>query len=150
MAFLELDGLRIHYKLDGVANLPVLVFSNSLGVNLAMWEPQALALSSRFRVLSYDTRGHGRSSVPPGPYTIAQLGEDVLHLLNVLGIEQVSFCGLSLGGVTGQWLSIHAPSRIHKLILANTAAKVGNEETWNTRIATASQEGLGSIIPATL
>ncbi len=150
MAFVELDGLRIHYKLDGAANLPMLVFSNSLGVNLAMWKLQAQALSSHFRVLRYDTRGHGRSSVPLGPYTIAELGEDVLHLLDALVIEQASFCGLSLGGVTGQWLSIYAPNRIQKLILANTAAKIGNEEAWNTRIAIASQEGLSSIIPATL
>jgi len=150
MAFVELDDLRIHYELDGADNLPVLVFSNSLGVNLAMWEPQVQALSPHFRLLRYDTRGHGRSSVPPGPYTIAQLGADVLHLLDALDIQQASFCGLSLGGVTGQWLGIHAPNRIHKLILADTAAKIGNEEGWNTRIATVSQEGLDSIIPATL
>ena len=150
MAFAELDGVRIHFEVAGEAGLPALVLSNSLGVNLSMWEPQVSALASHFRLVRYDTRGHGQSSIPPGPYTIAELGRDVLGLLDLLEIEQASFCGISMGGVIGQWLGIHAPGHIRKLILANTAARIGVEDVWNARIATVLSEGLGSIIPGTL
>ena len=150
MAFAELDGIRIRYELVGDASLPTLLLSNSLGANLAMWEPQVNPLGSRFRLLRYDTRGHGSSSVPPGPYTIVALGQDVLHLLDFLEIEQAGFCGISMGGVIGQWLGVNAPDRIHKLILANTAAKIGVAEVWDTRIETVLRDGLDSVIPGTL
>jgi 3-oxoadipate enol-lactonase len=144
------DGVQIHYEITGEAGQPVLVLSHSLGANLAMWQPQVERLASHVRLLGYDTRGHGASSAPSGPCTIAELGEDVLSLLDLLELEQASFCGLSMGGVIGQWLGIHAPHRIHKLILANTAAKIGTTDAWNQRIATVSREGLHTIIPATL
>jgi 3-oxoadipate enol-lactonase len=115
-----------------------------------MWEPQVNPLGSRFRLLRYDTRGHGNSSVPPGPYTIAELGQDVIQLLDYLEIEQASFCGISMGGVTGQWLGVNFPDRIHKLVLANTAAKIGLAEAWDTRIETVLRDGLDSVIPGTL
>jgi 3-oxoadipate enol-lactonase len=150
MAVAELNGVRIYYDLTGDASLPALVLSNSLGASLAMWEPQVNPLGSRFRLLRYDTRGHGNSSVPPGPYTIAALGQDVLHLLDFLDIEQASFCGISMGGVIGQWLGVNSPDRIHKLVLANTAAKIGVAEVWNTRIETVLRDGLDSVIPGTL
>jgi 3-oxoadipate enol-lactonase len=150
VAFAKLDGVSIHYQITGDASLPTLVLSNSLGANLAMWEPQVNALASRFRLLRYDTRGHGKSSLPPGPYTIEDLGQDVLQLLDALEIEQVSFCGISMGGNLGQWLGVHAPERLHKLVLANTAAKIGTAEGWNARIATVLQQGLHPIVPATL
>lgn len=150
MAYAELDGVRMNYELTGAAGLPVLVLSHSLGTNLTMWQPQIDALSADFRLLCYDTRGHGKSSIPPGPYTIADLGHDLLQLLDALEIERTSFCGISMGGAIGQWLGIHAPHRLDRLILANTAAKIGNEEGWNTRIATVLQEGLPTIIPGTL
>jgi 3-oxoadipate enol-lactonase len=150
MAFAERDGVRISYEISGDANLPPLVLSHALGVNMAMWQRQVEELGLEFRLLRYDTRGHGRSSGPPGPHTIAELGQDVVHLLDTLGIKQASFCGISMGGLIGQWLGIHAPQRIHKLILGNTAAKIGTEEGWNSRIATVLQEGLSSIIPGTL
>jgi len=150
MAYIDREGCLLHYELIGDAGLPVLVFSNSLGSNLTMWEPQIEVLISHFRLLRYDTRGHGKSSITPGPYTIEQLGRDVLYLLDVLEIEQANFCGLSMGGLIGQWLAIHAASRLHKLVLANTAAKIGAEEVWNARIATVLREGLTPIIPGTL
>jgi 3-oxoadipate enol-lactonase len=150
VAYAELDGVRTNYELTGSAGLPVLVLSHSLGTNVTMWQPQIDALSADFRLLCYDTRGHGKSSIPPGPYTTADLGKDLLQLLDSLEIEQASFCGISMGGTLGQWLGVHAPSRLHKLILANTAAKIGNEEGWNARIATVLREGMHSIIPATL
>ncbi len=150
MAFADLDGIRIHYELEGDAVRPVLVLSNSLGSNLAMWQPQFVDLASHFRILRYDPRGHGESSEPVGPYTIADLGCDVLGLLDQLSIEKASFCGISMGGVTGQWLAVNAPHRLEKLVLANTAAKIGTAETWDARIAIVQQDGLRTIIPGTL
>jgi len=150
MAFAELDGARIHYEINGEAGLPVLVLSNSLGVNLVMWEPQLGVLAPHFRVLRYDQRGHGKSSVPPGPYSIDQLGSDVLGLLDALETPRGSFCGISMGGLTGQWLGVNAPERLDKLVLANTAAKIGVEDVWNGRISTVLSEGLNSVIPGTL
>jgi len=150
MAFTDFEGFRLHYELTGDRSLPVLVLSNSLGANLAMWEPQLAALAPRFSILRYDNRGHGQSSAPAGPYAIEDLGRDVLHLLDALGIERASFCGLSLGGVVGQWLGIHAGHRLNKLILANTAAKIGVPEVWNTRIELVLREGLKPVIPGTL
>jgi 3-oxoadipate enol-lactonase len=150
MAFAELDGVRIRYELTGDPGLPVLLMSHSLGADLTMWEPQLAALAPHARVLRYDARGHGGSSIPDGPYTTADLGGDVLALLDALGIPQASFCGLSMGGVVGQWLGIHAQDRIQRLVLADTAAKIGTEEGWNTRIETVLRNGLNSIIPGTL
>lgn len=150
MAFLETNGIRTHYELSGSAELPVLVFSHSLGVNLEMWEPQLEALVQKRRVLRYDTRGHGASACPSGPYTAEDLGTDILGMLDALDIAQADFCGLSMGGVVGQWLGIHAPHRLRKLVLANTAAKIGTAEIWNGRLATVEREGLDSVIPGTL
>ena len=150
MAYADREGCLLHYEPTGDAGLPVLVLSNSLGSNLTMWEPQLGALVPHFRLLRYDTRGHGKSSITPGPYTIEQLGRDVLCLLDVLEIDQSNFCGLSMGGLIGQWLAIHAAGRLQKLVLANTAAKIGTEEAWNTRIATVLREGLTPVIPGTL
>ena len=150
MTLVEFDGVQIHYEITGKIGQPVLVLSHSLGANLALWQPQVQRLGSHFRFLRYDTRGHGASSIPQDSCTIAELGEDVLHLLNLLELEYVSFCGLSMGGVIGQWLGINAPHRIHKLILANTAVRIGTTDVWNQRIATVSQEGLRALIPGTL
>jgi 3-oxoadipate enol-lactonase len=150
MAFVDANGIRIHYEFSGSDGLPVVVFSHSLGANLGMWEAQAGALAGRFRVLRYDGRGHGESSVPAGPYTAGDLGRDVLGLLDALEIGQANFCGLSMGGVVGQWLGIHAPQRLKRLVLADTAAKIGNEEIWNARVATVEREGLAPVIPGTL
>lgn len=150
MAFAELDGVLIRYELSGGPGLPVLVMSHSLGVDLTMWEPQLSALAPHVRLLRYDTRGHGGSSIPDGPYTAADLGGDVLGLLNALGFQKASFCGLSMGGVVGQWLGINAHDRIERLVLADTAAKIGTVETWNGRIETVQRDGLNSIIPGTL
>lgn len=146
----EHSGIALQYQLDGEEDLPVLVLSNSLGTNLSMWDPQRSAFSQRFRVLRYDTRGHGSSSVPDGPYTIEEMGRDVLALLDGLDLARVNFCGLSLGGMTGQWLAIHAPERIQSLILANTAAKIGTIAGWNERIQQVRSEGMAAIVPAVL
>ncbi len=138
------------YALSGPADAPVVMFSNSLGTNFRMWDAQAAVLEKSFRVLLYDTRGHGRSQNSPGPYTIEQLGRDALELLDRLGMRQVSFCGLSMGGMIGMWLGIHAPERLRKLALANTGAKIGTAELWNTRIAAVEHGGMAALSQATL
>jgi 3-oxoadipate enol-lactonase len=128
----------------------VLVFSNSLGTDFTMWDPQVAALEPRFRILRYDTRGHGQSAVTPADYSIEQLGRDVLGLLDALGIDRVHFCGLSMGGMIGMWLGIHAPQRLHRLVLSNTAARIGTRETWNARIATVRKEGMKPVAAAVI
>ena len=145
MPFAESNGARLNYRFDGSADAPVLVFSNSLGTNLSMWDPQIPVLAGKFRVLRYDTRGHGQSSVTAGPYSITQLGRDVVGLLDGLGIERAHFCGLSMGGAIGMWFGICAPERINRLVLCNTAAKIGAAEMWNTRIDTVRTNGLSAV-----
>jgi 3-oxoadipate enol-lactonase len=135
----------LHYQTGGDAMRPCLVLSNSLGTDLDMWAPQAAALARDFFVLRYDTRGHGRSSAGQGPAGIEQLGRDVVGLLDRLGIERAHFCGISMGGLTGQWLAIHAPQRIGKLVLANTAARIGTAEGWAARAALVRHEGMGPV-----
>ncbi|UVL18322.1 3-oxoadipate enol-lactonase [Pseudomonas sp. B21-044] len=134
MAHLQLADGVLNYQLDGPADAQVLVLSNSLGTDLGMWDEQIPAWSEHFRVLRYDTRGHGGSLVTQGPYSIEQLGGDVLALLEALDIEHAHFVGLSMGGLIGQWLGINAAQRLHSLTLCNTAAKIANDEVWNSRI----------------
>jgi 3-oxoadipate enol-lactonase len=146
MGFLQLGDGELHYQLEGPEDAPVLVLSNSLGTHLEMWDAQMPTFVKYFRVLRYDTRGHGRSLVTPGPYTIRQLGLDVLTLLDGLEIPQAHFCGLSLGGLTGQWLGIHANDRLHKLVLCNTAAKIGGPEMWGPRIEAVQRDGAAAMV----
>ncbi len=134
--------VRLHYRIDGPDHGPPLVLSNSLGTHLDMWAPQMPVLASTYRVIRYDTRGHGASSVPEGHYTIDQLGRDVLALLDHLGVARAHFLGLSMGGLTGIWLGENAPQRLDRLVLANTGAKIGTPETWNPRIE--ATEDLGT------
>jgi len=147
MPFADLTDVRIHYSLTGPAFAPVLVFSNSLGANFSMWNSQ-LTLSSRYRLLRYDTRGHGQSSAPPGRYSIELLANDVVHLLDALTLDRVNFCGLSMGGQTGIWLGLHAPERLQKLILCNTGARIGTPELWNARIDAVLARGMADISAA--
>lgn len=141
MPTVQLADGALNYQIDGPAGAPVLVLSNSLGTDLHMWDTQIPAFAEHFRVLRYDTRGHGLSAVSPGPYRIEQLGRDVLALLEALGIQKASFCGLSMGGLIGQWLGVNASERLHKLVVCNTAAKIGNDEVWNGRIDTVLKGG---------
>jgi 3-oxoadipate enol-lactonase len=139
------DGV-LNYQLDGPEGAPVLVLSNSLGTNLHMWDTQLPALTAHFRVLRYDTRGHGQSLVSEGPYSIEQLGRDVLALLDALQIERAHFCGLSMGGLIGQWLGINAGHRLNRLIVCNTAAKIATPEVWNPRIETVLRDGQAAMV----
>ena len=148
MPFADVADLRTHYRVEGPPDAPVLVLSNSLGTSLDMWAPQMAELQQRYCVLRYDTRGHGYSGVAPGPYSIAQFGGDVLALADHLGIERFSFCGLSMGGMIGQWLGVNAPQRLISLVLCNTAAMIGPADVWNTRIARVKEGGMAAITDA--
>lgn len=128
------DGCKIAYRIDGDFSKPVLVLANSIATDLTMWEGQIENFSKYFTVLRFDTRGNGLSGVPVGDYSIARMALDVLELLDYLKIEKAHFCGLSLGGFIGQWLGIHAPDRIEKLILANTSPYLGPAKLWNENI----------------
>lgn len=128
------DGTRIAYRFDCEAGKPVLVLSNSIATTLNMWDMQVDELAKHFRVLRYDFRGHGGSSVPAGAYSLDRLGRDVIELLDALGIERAHFLGLSLGGFVGQWLGIHAPERIDRLILSNTSSHLGPASYFDERI----------------
>ena len=150
MTFAELRAARIHYELTGTAGVPVVVLSNSLGTNFSMWDAQMPEFTKRFRVLRYDQRGHGESSVPAAPYSMEELGRDVLGLLDALKLDRVHFCGLSMGGQTGMWLGVHASERIDRLVLCNTGAKIGTPEVWNARIAAVEREGMKSVATAVL
>jgi 3-oxoadipate enol-lactonase len=150
MPFANVKDGRIHYELSGRGTSPVVVLSNSLGTNFSMWDAQAPELSKKWRVLRYDTRGHGQSLATSGPYSVDQLGRDVLDLATSLSIDKFYFCGLSLGGLTGMWLGINAPDRVHALILCSTGAKIATAEMWNTRIETIRKSGMKSIAQATM
>lgn len=129
------DGVRLAYRIDGAEHLPALILSNSIGTDYGMWDGQVPELAQRYRVLRFDTRGHGASGVPHGPYSLDRLGHDVLELMDALQLSKAHFLGLSLGGFIGQWLAIHAPQRIDRLVLSNTAAWLGPANQWNERIA---------------
>lgn len=150
MPIAKLPDVDLHYEWSGPGQAPVLIFCNSLGTTLRMWEAQVADFSKHFRVLRYDTRGHGQSTVTPGPYTIEQLSKDVVHLLDALQLKQVYFCGLSMGGTTGLFLGSHFSSRFHRLVLCSTAAKIGTAEGWNTRIATVQKEGVKAVASAVI
>jgi 3-oxoadipate enol-lactonase/4-carboxymuconolactone decarboxylase len=138
------SAAELHYLLEGPEDAPVVVMANSLGATLRMWDEQASALNDRFRSLRYDHRGHGGSPIPPGPYTIEDLGRDVLALLEQLGIERVSFCGLSLGGMVGMWLASEAPGRIDRLVLCCTAARFA-PDVYDSRAQTVREHGVAEI-----
>jgi len=142
MTYTNVNGARFHYQLDGPANGPVVVLSNSLGTNLAMWDAQVSALAQKFRILRYDSRGHGVSEVTPGPYTIAGLAQDVTGLLDALQLPTAHYCGISVGGLIGQWLGINTSKRFKSLTLCNTAARIGTTDGWNTRIAATRETGI--------
>ncbi len=128
------DGVRIVFRVDGEESKPVLVLSNSIATNFHMWDAQVPVFTKYFRVLRFDTRGNGASGAPAGDYSIDRMALDVIELLDSLHIKRVHFLGLSLGGFMGQWLGIHAPERIDKLILANTSAYLGPAKAWNDHI----------------
>jgi 3-oxoadipate enol-lactonase len=145
MPFAHLPDVMVYYEFNGDPHLPVLVLSNCLGTNMRMWDPQMEVFAEHFRVLRYDTRGLGQSGVTPGPYTIEQLSRDVLALLDELKLDHVYFCGLSMGGMIGMFLGTHAAKRLKKIVLCNTAAKIGTAESWNARIQAVQNGGMKAV-----
>ena len=140
--------MRLHHRVEGPPDAPALVLSASLGTTLEAWEPQAAVLTGAFRVVRYDRRGHGSSPVPPGPYSLDELGRDALELLDDLEVERASWCGLSLGGLVGLWLGVEAPERIDRLVLACTTAAFLPREQWLERAQRVRAEGVAAIADA--
>lgn len=139
------NDVQINYQTFGDSNKPALVFSNSLGTKYSMWQPQIEHFQQDYYIICYDTRGHGGSEAPQGPYSLEQLGQDVVNLLDHLDIAKAAFCGISMGGLTGQWLAIHKPERFSQVIVCNTAAKIGQEQAWQDRAALVREQGLAPI-----
>jgi 3-oxoadipate enol-lactonase len=144
------DGCTIHVETEGPESAPVLMLSNSLGTNLHMWDDQVAPWTRHFRLVRYDRRGHGKSSAPKGPYTMERLGRDVLAVLDGLKIAKINWCGLSMGGMVGQWLGANAPNRIDKLILSNTACYFPDKTAWEGRIKMVREKGLEGIVDANM
>lgn len=128
------DGCRINVEIAGSDSAPALMLSNSLGTNIHMWDDQVGEWSKHFRVIRYDRRGHGQSDAPKGPYSMERFGRDVLNVLDALDVEKTHWCGLSMGGMVGQWLGANAPSRIGKLVLSNTNFYYSDKTLWDDRI----------------
>ena len=145
MPFAPLPDGQIHYRFDGQQDLPVLLLSHSLGADLSMWDAQVPAFTRHFRVLRYDSHGHGASTFVAGGFNMGSLGQSVVGLLDHLGIAAVSFCGLSVGGLIGQWLALNAANRVRKIVLCNTAARIGTADGWNARIDAINKDGLASL-----
>jgi 3-oxoadipate enol-lactonase len=144
------DGCAIHVEVEGPEWAPVLMLSNSLGTNLHMWDGQVAAFTRHFRLVRFDRRGHGRSAVPKGPYSMERLGRDALAILDALHLERVNWCGLSMGGMEGQWLGANAANRIDKLILSNTSSYFADKTMWDDRIKLARDKGLAGLVDATM
>ncbi len=142
---LPMTACELHHTFAGPEDAGVVVLSNSLGTTLEMWQPQAGVLARGHRVLRYDMRGHGRSPVPAGPYAIADLGSDLLGLLDRNGIERASLFGVSLGGMVSMWVAAHAPQRVDRLILCSTSALMGPPESWTERAALVRRDGTGAV-----
>jgi len=142
-----LPGASLFHTVDGPADAPVLVLSNSLGCDADLWSLQVPQLVRDFRVLRYDTRGHGRSGVASAPFTFRDLAGDVVGLLDHLGIACAHFCGISMGGLTGMALALQHPQRVDRLVLANTAARIGSVDSWSARIEAVRQNGLEAMAP---
>ena len=141
----ESNGARISYTVDGPLDRPVLLFINSIGTTRDLWKQQVPALVGTYRIIRYDARGHGSSSVPAGDYTIAQLGRDALAILDAEDVAQAHVCGISLGGLTGLWLALNAPDRVASLVVANSAARIGSLQSWNDRIALVREHGMRGV-----
>ena len=145
MPMIDADGCKLHVEIEGPAQAPVLMLSNSLGTNTHMWDAQAPEWSKHFRLVRYDRRGHGRSDAPKGPYTMERFGRDAIAILDALDVKKANWCGLSMGGMVGMWLGAHAPERFEKIILSNTTAYYPVKDPWNDRIRLIREKGLGPV-----
>src|SRR3979409_1906404 len=145
MPMIDADGCLLNVSVEGRDGGPTLMLSNSLGCTLQMWEPQMKALTQLFRVVRYDRRGHGKSGVPPGPYSMGRLGPDARAIPDDLNIEKLHWCGLSMGGMVGQWLGANAPERMGRIILSNTACHYPDPTNWLNRIKAVKEGGIAAV-----
>jgi 3-oxoadipate enol-lactonase len=150
MPVIDADGCPINVQVDGPEGAPVLMLSNSLGTTLAMWEGQVEPFTRQFRLVRYDRRGHGKSGCPKGPYTMERLGRDVLAVLDGLGIKKINWCGLSMGGMVGQWLGANAPERVDRLVLTNTSSYFADKAAWNDRLKLVREKGVAAFAAANM
>jgi 3-oxoadipate enol-lactonase len=150
MAEMMIDGVAFNVVVEGQDDAPAILVAHSLGADLTQWDPQMDSLARRFRVIRYDSRGHGHTEATPGPYSVEQLGRDALAVLDALGVEKTHYMGLSLGGIVGMWLLANAPERIDRAILANTSACFGHPDLWNGRIRHALADGMDSLAGPTM
>jgi 3-oxoadipate enol-lactonase len=150
MPMIDADGCPINVEVAGRDDAPVLMLSNSLGTNLHMWDDQASEWANHFRLVRYDRRGHGQSGSPPGPYSMERFGRDVLAILDALKIKKANWCGLSMGGMVGQWLGANAPERVDKLILSNTNYYYADKTLWVDRIKFVREKGLAGLVDANM
>lgn len=150
MPTVQLKNYTCNYEFLNSGKDRTIIFSNSLGTDYSMWNKVVDIIKSDFNIILHDSRGHGKSSNSKKELTIEELGEDIIELLNTLNIKgKITFCGLSMGGLIGQYLGISHSDKFDKIILANTAAKIGTTESWNTRIETVTANGLSSILDGT-
>lgn len=145
MPDLVVDGCRLSYAVEGPEGRPFVLLSNALGTTRDLWRGQLGPFTGTFRVVCYDTRGHGESGVPADGYTLDRLGRDAVAVLDAVGADRAHVCGLSLGGLTAMWLALHAPGRVERLVLANTAARIGSREHWEERVAQVHTAGMASV-----
>jgi 3-oxoadipate enol-lactonase len=144
----DVEGCPLYVRVDGHEGAPVLMLSNSLGTDLHLWDAQAAEWARRFHLIRYDRRGHGRSGLGHAPHTMERLGQDALAIIDALGLDKVHWCGISMGGMVGQWLAANVPERIDRLILSNTSSYFPKREPWDNRIKTVREKGLASIADA--
>ncbi|MBU3719561.1 MAG: 3-oxoadipate enol-lactonase [Burkholderiaceae bacterium] len=147
---IKVGELDVTYRFDGPADRPVLLMSNSLMSNLTMWDPTVPALADRFRILRYDTRGHGQTTVTPGPYSIGMLADDAVGLLDALGIRQAHIMGLSMGGMIAQQIGARYPDRALSLLLCDTASEMPPRTMWEERLAIARSQGISGLVDGTI
>ena len=148
----SVNGITVHYTLDGAANAPVVTLGHSLATDLSMWEPQMKALTARYRVLRYDTRGHGGTEAPAGAYSLGQLADDAREMLKALGVARTHWVGLSMGGMIGQTLALASPELFLSLALCDTSSRIPAEmkSAWADRIKTAETQGMEPLVEPTI
>lgn len=148
MTGITIAGENFNVLVEGDENKEGLMLSNPMGTNLHLWDPQIPALAEHFRIVRYDSRGHGASVANQGPYSVEGLGRDALAIMDALGIERVHWMGLSLGSIVGLWLLVHARERIGRAVLASTAAQIPGPDLWNNRIQSARDNGMNGVAMA--
>jgi 3-oxoadipate enol-lactonase len=151
MPLMDVNQIKLHYRFDGPHDGSVVMLSHSLSSNLSMWDRQVPVLvDAGYRVLRYDSRGHGESGIPEGPYSMEMLTADAAGLMDALSLDSVHFCGLSMGGMVGQMMGVLHAGRLRSLMLCSTAAYMGFPEIWDERIDTVRQKGMAAVADATI